>query len=255
MNPTSWTVNTLRRFKVNKAYRKIRSYLPDWLSSSIRELSRQHGGDRLILIDELRPKYKEAFSYLRKQLGTEKLGDYLEFGVCHGTSMMCMHQTVQKLKLKNVQLIGFDSFEGMPEAAAAEDDGQWKPGEFASPIEKTTQFLTNEGVDWTRTFLIKGWYSDTLTEATRANYKISKASIIMVDCDIYSSAKTSLDFCAPLIKDKAVIFFDDWIGSNKGEGKAFDEFLAENVHLKAEKFGTYEPTGEIFLITNTMASA
>jgi hypothetical protein len=38
-----------------------------------------------------------------------------------------------------------------------------------------------------------------------------------------------------------------------GEEKAFDEFLAENTHLKVNKFGSYKPSGEIFLVENTLA--
>jgi hypothetical protein len=85
-------------------------------------------------------------------------------------------------------------------------------------------------------------------------HDIEKASLIMIDCDIYSSSKQALDFCAPLIKDKSIIFFDDWQpGQNMGEEKAFDEFKEENTHLKVKKFGSYKPSGEIFLVENTLA--
>ncbi len=78
----------------------------------------------------------------------------------------------------------------------------------------------------------------------------------MIDCDLYSSAKESLNFCIPLIKDTSIIFFDDWSQDQYiGEKKAFDEFLRENPHFKAEQFDTYKhnnlPYGRIFSITNT----
>ncbi len=82
---------------------------------------------------------------------------------------------------------------------------------------------------------------------------ITKASLIMIDCDIYSSAKEFLNFCGPLIEDRTIIFFDDWSQKSQGEGKAFDEFLNENQHIKAEKFGSYKPYGTVFLVTNTLA--
>jgi len=62
-----------------------------------------------------------------------------------------------------------------------------------------------------------------------------------------------VNFCRPLIKDRAIIFFDDWFQKYQGEAKAFEEFLNENQHIKAEKFGTYKPNGQIFLVTNTLA--
>ena len=72
----------------------------------------------------------------------------------------------------------------------------------------------------------------------------------MIDCDLYSSAKEALNFCGPLILDEAIIFFDDWAGpletsladEQKGEKRAFDEFLQEHPQLKAVRFGTYYHT-------------
>ena len=108
-----------------------------------------------------------------------------------------MDRVLKELKLNDVRIFGFDSFEGMPESAAHEDGGEWKPGQFASPIEFTKKLLTDRGVDWSRTFLIKGWFNETLTPETVTKYSIAKASVIMIDCDIYSSSKAALNFLHP----------------------------------------------------------
>ena len=84
----------------------------------------------------------------------------------------------------------------------------------------------------------------------------------MIDCDLYSSARQALSFCAPLIKDQVIIFFDDWGGGgdlhekNLGEKKAFDEFLQEHPEFKAKNFGSYYHTevknkaiAKIFLVS------
>jgi O-methyltransferase len=84
----------------------------------------------------------------------------------------------------------------------------------------------------------------------------------MIDCDIYSFSKQALDFCTPLIKNEAIIFFDDWDGGaslakkNLGEKQAFDEFLEANPQFKAKEFGFYHhtelksrPIAKIFLVT------
>lgn len=254
MAAVSQLLHALKKVGVNKAYRTLEPYLPGWFNSRIAGMSDKYIFKALVIEDEILPQYKKAASYLVKDIGKDALGDYLEFGVCYGTSMGCMSRVLRKKNLDNVRLIGFDSFEGLPQSAAHEDDGKWKPGEFACSIEDATQYLTEHGVDWDRTHLIKGWYSDTLTAEVVAEHNIEKASLIMIDCDIYSSSKQALDFCVPLIKDKSIIFFDDWQpGKNMGEEKAFDEFLAENTHLKAKKFGSYKPSGEIFLVENTLA--
>ena len=81
----------------------------------------------------------------------------------------------------------------------------------------------------------------------------------MIDCDIYSSTKIALDFCAPLIQEQAIIFFDDWnscnlAAQNLGEKLAFDEFLNKNPDLTAEELGSYTKdaewdTSKIFLVS------
>ena len=81
----------------------------------------------------------------------------------------------------------------------------------------------------------------------------------MVDCDLYSSAKEALTFCGPLLTDPAIIFFDDWnplAKENKGEKRAFDEFLHENPHVKADELGDYswkpgDLHGKVFRLSRT----
>ncbi|HEA65402.1 MAG TPA: hypothetical protein ENI07_01060 [Desulfobacterales bacterium] len=80
----------------------------------------------------------------------------------------------------------------------------------------------------------------------------------MIDCDMYLSAKEALNFCVPLIQDRAIFFFDDWnvlrlADRNLGEKRAFDEFLAANPHLTAKEFSSYNgpkgiPHGKVFIV-------
>lgn len=42
--------------------------------------------------------------------------------------MACMHRVSQKPDLAGLRLIGFDSFEGLPDEAALTDEGPWLPG-------------------------------------------------------------------------------------------------------------------------------
>ncbi|WP_410503813.1 TylF/MycF/NovP-related O-methyltransferase [Leptolyngbya sp. 7M] len=73
-----------------------------------------------------------------------------------------MFQVLQEFGLNQVRLFGFDSFEGLPETDAEEDIGVWDAGGFKCHIEVTKERLARLGIDWNRTFLIKGWFSDTL---------------------------------------------------------------------------------------------
>lgn len=182
--------------------------------------------------------YRECLQLLLRREPAEALGDYLEFGVFHGSTLSCMHEARHSLGLQQMRLFGFDSFEGLPESAAHEDDALWAPGQFKSSLELTRDNLVRWGVPADAVTLIKGWFSETAIPATRERHDMRKASVIMLDCDLYSSTAEALAFCEPLIDGQAVIVFDDWNAGglaerNLGQRRAFDEFLARHPELSA----------------------
>ena len=150
-------------------------------------------------------------------------------------------------------MFGFDSFEGFPEEARTDDEGFWTVGGCNADEAFARECLTRAEANLERTFLIKGWFRDTLTMELRAKQRISRASVIMIDCDLYSSAREALTFFAPLIQDEAVIFFDDMVEEvvqrNLGEQRAFAEFLAEHPELEVRDFGGYGPKSRGFAVT------
>jgi O-methyltransferase len=225
----------------------LAKYLPRPLRHRVEEAryrQRLREGRPISLVPEeaLQAKYREALLLL------EKPGDYLEFGVYAGASMTCMYHALRELK-KDLRLFGFDSFEGLPSTGE-----MWSSGMFRSDLETTKANLRRNGVDLDRITLVKGWFDETLTNPAR--YGIYKAGVVMIDCDLYSSAKIALTFCAPLIEE-AVIFLDDWwpatLGAqNRGERRAFDEFLQENPTLVATELESYHPeAAKVFLVKRT----
>jgi O-methyltransferase len=225
-----------------------RSRVLGWHCTNILE-----AGYELVSQNALERSYRESLLLLAGQYGADAIGDYLEFGVCKGTSMACMFRALCGLYLEHVRMFGFDSFEGLPEIAQTEDAGAWTPGQFRYDIENTKAFLDHEGVDWDRLVLVKGWFSETLNSELVRRHQIARASLIMIDCDLYLSAKEALDFCAPLIRDGAVIFFDDWHSQNLdernlGEKRAFDEFLNSHEQFVAERLDSYAASSEMFFV-------
>jgi O-methyltransferase len=211
---------------------------------------------RLVPEQNLRAVLSRGLRTLAARSGPESLGDYLEFGVYNGTSLTCMYRELVALDLHHVRLFGFDSFQGFPPYAANEDDGRWQPGRCYSPLSFTTAVLETEGVDFRRLTLVPGWFSDTLNAATVRTHRITKASVIMIDCDMYSSAKEALNFCAPLIGNEALVLFDEWNitrlpGKMLGEKKAFHEFLEEHACFSAVPFAQYAERSQAFLISRT----
>ena len=187
---------------------------------------------------------------LIRHMGKEDLGDYLEFGVFNGTSLSCMHRVLNDLNFDRVRCFGFDSFEGLPQEAAHDDSGIWFPGQFACRIDVTKKLLSERGVDWKRVNLIKGWFGDTLNSKTIEKFGMASSSIVMIDCDLYSSAASCLNFVAPMLTDNSVLIFDDWHSHNLaekklGERKAFEEFLNENPEFLAEYIQGYNEFSQI----------
>ena len=211
--------------------------------------------------DELEAKYREALRLLTEANGGPEIGDYLEFGVYVGTSMACMHRALAREGLTEVRLFGFDSFEGLPALDGGEDTakyGLWKRGYYSAPLKTARRNLAAQGVDMERVTLIKGWFEDTLTRDLVDRHKISKAGVIMIDSDLYTSARAALEFCAPLIRDHAVILFDDWFpetlaADNAGERRAFDELLATHPTLSATELESYHTEAKVFMVSRQAA--
>lgn len=191
-----------------------------------------------------------AIDGLKELVPAPQFGDYLEFGVNRGTSLACVYRALSNKGLSHVRLIGFDSFEGLPPEAAEEG---WVPGDFKSSYAATKAYLAKMGLDMGRIELVKGWFNQTCTPQTAARLALKKASLIMVDCDIYSASRDVLRYAEPLIRDHAIVICDDWgaRGSDekKGQSDAFEEFLEEFESLSAKPLPSYRPLSRIFLVS------
>lgn len=189
----------------------------------------------------------QAIEHLQRHLPDQAIGDYVEFGVSRGTSLACVHRALEQKNLSHVRLFGFDSFEGLPPEAANEG---WKPGAFKSTLPATRRYLTRAGVDWNRVTLTKGWFNETLIPETRVRLNLNRASLIMVDCDTHSASRDALWFSRSLIRDRAIVFLDDWqTHESAGQQRAFEEFLVAFPEFSAEPLPTYAPLTRTFLVT------
>lgn len=251
---------------LNRVFNMAVSYAPSFVQHWIeRERTRVRQDDlkqqiesrhRLIPEPEFRALMSRGLQALTERAGGEPLGDYLEFGVYNGTSLTCVYHELSAHGLNHARLFGFDSFQGLPPDADQEDEGRWRPGSCCSSLEFTTAVLESEGLDMSRVTLVPGWFRDTLNANTVRRLGLRRASVIMVDCDLYSAAKEALNFSAPLMGEHMLLLFDEyrpWKLENTvaGERKAFEEFLAEQGCFEAEPFGSYTRRAEAFLVRRT----
>ena len=140
-------------------------------------------------------------------------GDYLEFGVFKGARMTQAYETavflnesvnkankakdpyLHKISAKNLEsmrFIGFDSFEGLPKAGAldvAKGQEEWLgQGGFSAGLEEVRSLLPKKGLADGRIKLVKGWFNETCTDATKRELELKSASIVYIDSDYYESA-------------------------------------------------------------------
>jgi hypothetical protein len=177
-------------------------------------------------------------------------GDYLEFGVFAGGSFINAYTTLKAVfaahqavgggrTKKEAQEIGevwnrmryfaFDSFQGLPELTGIDTQTRdFSAGKYSYGEEAFRNNLRRAGVPLEKVITVPGWFDRTCTEETIKKYQMKQAAIIHVDCDLYSSAITVLDFVGPLMADGAIIIFDDWYSyrgnPHMGEQRAFNEW-------------------------------
>lgn len=185
-------------------------------------------------------------------------GDYLEFGVYLGRSLAHAYKFSNYYALPQksrtfagMRFFGFDSFRGLPGSAAKETS--FADDEFSdTSLEIVKNKLKAKEVDFSRVKLVPGFFSETLTQATRDQLGISQAAIVFFDCDLYESVQPALDFVRDIVTDGTVFIFGDWYyfkaNPNKGEQKAFKEWLAENPGFTASEFHKFGWQGNSFII-------
>lgn len=183
----------------------------------------------------------------------EPVETYVEFGVYNGTSLIAAYRAFNSFADQSFKLFGFDSFQGLPPEAALEDGGVWREGQFRCPQERTVEYLRKADVPKDRYILIPGWFADTLTAHNRCLVR-APVSIVMIDCDAFSSALAALRFIGPLLSPHSIIFFDDWRLNNldlrgMGEKRAFEIFLRENPTIHAQQIRSYNRKSNAFLLT------
>ena len=148
---------------------------------------------------------------------------------------------------------GFDSFRGLPDVEGIDQvSNQFFKGQFACSIDEVERNLSDHGVDWSRTTLIDGFFSDTLTEESKRYYPFRTVNVAFIDCDLYSSTREVLDWLRDLLSDGTILLFDDWFafGPNGelGQPRAFREFLEKHPELSAEPFVEFADNGKGFVL-------
>jgi hypothetical protein len=159
-------------------------------------------------------------------------GNLLEFGVYRGSTLSRLIQ-----RRLFVQVWAFDSFEGLPDNQEGNPD--WPAGAFNAvedlslhTPERLMEYITKLTARPDINF-VKGFFDQTLTSGLGERLS-GTGSYIHLDCDLYSSTKTVLDwlFKHNVPKPGCLFRYDDWYGySNKGGQQAAHEIFSKKYHV------------------------
>lgn len=202
-------------------------------------------------------------------------GDYLEFGVFRGDSFIDAYHKIERTikegpyvemfykdysekwdvntTTRPIRYFAFDSFEGLPETKDIDKHPLYSKGRYACSVQEFQEILKSNKVDNKKVVLVPGYYDKTLNADTKKRFELSAASIVMVDCDLYESAKLVLDFITDLVVDGTIIIFDDWFAfkgnPNLGEQRACREWLDKNPNISLAPYGRWGPWQASFVVS------
>lgn len=182
-----------------------------------------------------------------------KNSDYLEFGVYRGDSIIAAYNSAQKHGLDKIKFYAFDSFEGLPPITGIDNKiKQFSKGKYTCTEEKFRENIAMKGVNLDRVTSVPGWYSETLNNSMKKKLPIKSAGVIWIDCDLYESTVSVLNFITDYVVDGTIIIFDDWFcfhGSPQmGEQRAFREWIVKNPSISFSEYMKSGFCGNSFIL-------
>lgn len=186
-------------------------------------------------------------------------GDYYEFGLFRGYTFWHAQQTASELGLDQMRFFGFDSFAGLPLPNGIDaETGEFNAGDYACSEAEVRALLSSRGCDWTKSFLTKGYYDQSLSAELKHRLNPGMVAVALIDCDLYHSTVPVLHFLADRLQDGAILLFDDWNCFGKsdqhGQRRAFHEFLAANPGWAITPFLSFGWHGQAFVVRRRMAA-
>jgi hypothetical protein len=165
-------------------------------------------------------------------------GYYFEFG-CHKARTM-RHAWDAFHALYDWTYVAFDSFEGLPEMDSLDSAPLWKKGDLKTTEEDFVNTVVKHGMPREKLKTVKGFYQESLTPELKRDLLPKRAAVVYIDCDLYSSTATALNFAKDFLQKGTVLVFDDWFcfygDPEKGERRAFREFCEQNPELMFEDY-------------------
>ena len=142
----------------------------------------------------------------------------------------------------------FDSFQGLPELEVTDGNEVFTEGQFTASLEKFRKNLVREKVELSKFHIFPGFYDKVLPDLI---LKENKFAFVLVDCDLYSSTVSVLNFLTDKLVQGSIIAFDDWFcydSPKKGERLAVSEWLNRNPKLDLIEYHNFHWAGKSFIV-------
>lgn len=152
-------------------------------------------------------------------------GVAVECGVARGDSLALL-KILSIAEGKNRPIIGYDTFEGLPEPAAFERGVR---GQFGHSKAAVVQFFKDRQVPMDGITLVRGDIRDTLKDFE------SDIAFLHIDLDLYEGYKAALSYLWDKVVPGGIVLFDDYGYDWAGADKAVDEFVAAHPKLELNK--------------------
>jgi O-methyltransferase len=185
-------------------------------------------------------------------------GDYCEFG-SHGCVTFRFAYQQSRRFGHRAKLWAFDSFAGFPESVGARDDHpKWKTGGMAFSLEDFKKTCGQFGIATSEYEVVPGFYEQSLATFAEGDAP-QDICLAYIDCDMYSSTKTVLDFLRPRLKHGMIIAFDDYhcwsVTHPSGERQAMLEAFPDDGPWELVPYQTYGWAGASFVLESRSSAS
>ncbi|HTC00374.1 MAG TPA: TylF/MycF/NovP-related O-methyltransferase [Ferruginibacter sp.] len=156
-------------------------------------------------------------------------GSVAECGVFRGATIAYLSFYLNSQKIEK-KIYGFDSFEGFDEKELEME----KTGGYYLHIDKEDSLFKNNSIKLVEDklklakvskniCLVKGYFEDTLNQYSEERY-----CFVHLDCDLYSSYKTCLNYFYSRMNSGGVVIFDEYLDPVYTKcTDVIDEFLTD----------------------------
>jgi hypothetical protein len=152
-----------------------------------------------------------------------------ECGVYQGNSLFAIAHRL-RVRRMHTRVLGFDSFEGLPERSQQDGDIAREGSFNDTRYEEVARKAERLGFD--NITLVKGYFDRTLSRYSNESF-----GLVHLDVDLFESYRTCLEFFYPRMVPGGYIVCDEYDGlTYPGAKIAIDSFLTH----KPERLETFE---------------